>query len=224
MNPSPVPFHCPEIDQLAARIRAADESANKAARWAELRTSARAALTAAESAFLASLDAPGAAAVADADATFRKVQLAAAAVENAGGPEAFRERVLYTSETFALLASGFETKLVEFAALKKGAASLIANATADALRTGEVTVSSIISNVGLDGCPAIRDARQLVERVEKEFLTLTYAHANAAGRAKGQAVTHRPFAELYGILTAPLPVLPTNTEAKPENVSTRSGW
>lgn len=223
MNPQN--YHCAEVAPLSEHVRKADAIAANAARWSDLRTQARAALTAAETSFVRTLDASGAAALSDAEATLHKVQLAAALVENSGGPDVFREQALNTPEAFALLASGFTKKLEAVTALKKAATAHIGNVTAAALTSGEVTVTSIVSAAGLDGSPSIRAARELVEIVDRAFLDVTYAQSNAEGRAKGQNVQRRTLEELFALLTSPLPVVPVAETAAPSPVpAKRESW
>lgn len=225
MNPSNS-FHCDEVPPLAEHVRKADAIAANAARWSELRTQARAALTSAETSFVRTLDAPGAAALTAAEATLRSVQLAAAAVDQAGGPDVLRENALNTPEAFALLAAGFAKKFEAVSALKGAATAHIANTTAAALTSGEVTVENIVSAAGLDGSPSIRAAREIVESVELRFSETLTARNNADGRAKGQSVIRRSFGELFAILTTALPAVPTPAvEPSPAPApGKRKGW
>jgi hypothetical protein len=210
MNNTPTAYTCPEADQIKAFVAEADATVAKAARWSDLRQAAESAQAAAKAAFLTSLDDKGAALLAATDETLRKVTLAADAVEQAGGPSVYRKPLLYRPEVFAAFAAGFKRKLEAIESLKKAATEHVANVTAEAIRTGEATVESIISEGHRGRCVAIRDASDIAISIEKTLAAVRYALTYA--EKAGVNCHPQSFEDLLGQLTAPLPVLPSDSE------------
>ena len=209
---TPLPFDSPAVQELAGFVREADaaKAARAAAisRWSEVQTSAKATLDAAEAAFLISLDAPAAAALADASDTLHKVSIAAAVVERAGDPEIPRQKLLARAEVFAALSAGYADRQAALAELKKAANAFYYSRIADVIE--ETGVTDLLA---VEASGRVREARDLVDRVE------SLAHQALVARnyaeARGVSCTPRPFDELHALLVAPLPVVPDSPAPAP---------
>jgi hypothetical protein len=191
-----------QIHELEKHVARADKIAADAARWGSLLETAQASRLAAQNAFLDTLDAKGAATLAEADADVHKLTLAVGTVEAAGGPNALRLAALETPEAFALFAAGFEARFNALGAMKRTALRALATSRAEATEAGE------INPLAVEELPAVREASDKVARIDAEAQAALTAHNYAAARRKGQSVTYRPFDELLSLLRAPLPAVP----------------
>lgn len=192
--------------QLLEKLRAeADKTVATASRWPQLLDAAQAAFAAAEVNFLAGLDAKTAAALAAASDDVRKLAVACATLEKAGGIEGFRIRALRSPEAFALFAAGFANRLAALEKLKPAARSRYASRVAAAIDSGRV--ADVCDIFALHALPDVAAAAALCDSLDRQ------AHAALVDRntcAKPeQHQTHRPFASLLECLDAPLPVVPT---------------
>lgn len=215
------PFDCPAIRELSGFVREADaaKAAHIAAvkRWSELHTAAKAALEAAEAAFLVSLDAPAAAALADASDTLRKVSIAAAVVEKAGDPEALRQKSLARAEVFAALSAGYADRQAALVGLKKAANDFYLLRIADVME--ETGVADLLA---IEASGRVRDARDLVDRIEGDAQTALVARNYA--KVCGVGCAPRPFDELHALLAAPLPVIPDAPAAAVPTKNKAARW
>ena len=191
-----------QISALEKHAARADKIAADAARWASLLDTAQATRLAAQNAFLDTLDAKGAAALAEADADFHKLTLAAGTVEAAGGPEALRLAALESPDAFALFVAGFEARFAALNDLRKVALRSLAARRAEATEAGETNPFAV------DDLPAVRKAREAADSIDNATSVALVAKGYADSRRIGQRVVHRPFNELLDLLRAPLPVVP----------------
>ena len=197
--------HKNQVQQLEKLRAEADKTAAAASRWPQLLDSAQAAFAAAEVNFLAGLDAKTAAALAAASDDVRKLAVACATLEKAGGPEGFRTRALRSPEAFALLSAGFANRLAALENLKPAARILYASRSADAIESGRVT--DVLSALSCDHLPDVAEARALVDSLDRQAQAALVARNTCANPQHHQP--HRPFDALLDELDVPLPVVPT---------------
>lgn len=206
-----------QITALEKHVARADKIAADAARWASLLDAAQATRRAAQNAFLDTLDAKGAAALAEADADWHKLTLAVGTVEAAGGPEALRLAALETPDAYALFVAGFDARAAALNDLRKTALRALAARRAEATEAGEVHPLLV------DDLPAVRAAREAADAIDHATSAALVARGYAEARRTGQRVTYRPFDELLSLLRAPLPVIPDATPA-PAPTPAASKW
>lgn len=204
-----------QITALEKHVARADKIAADAARWASLLDAAQATRRAAQNAFLDTLDAKGAAALAEADADWHKLTLAVGTVEAAGGPEALRLAALETPEAYALFVAGFDARVVALNDLRKTALRALAARRAEATEAGESNPFAV------DELPQVRAAREAADAVDRATSVALVARGYSEARRTGQRVIYRPFDEVLDLLRAPLPVIPG---AAPAPTPAASKW
>lgn len=192
-----------ELDQLAKIVADADKLHADAARWPAMLAQAKASQSAAEAAFLASLDTAAAHALAEAARDVHALTPAVEAVARAGGPDAMRRRALSAPEVFAIFSAGFAKRHEELEKLKRPARVLFAaHASAAAVATG----ADLSALVGLNMTPGMREARALLDDIEAQAQAALVARNVTAAPDKHP---RRSFDELLAELSAPLPVVPS---------------
>ncbi len=191
-----------QISALEKHAARADKIAADAARWASLLDTAQATRRAAQNAFLDTLDAKGAAALAEADADLHRLTLAVGTVDAAGGPEALRLAALESPDAYAHFVAGFDARVAALNDLRKPALRALAARRAEATEAGEVHPLLV------DELPAVRAAREAADSIDNATSAALVAKGYAESRRTGQRVVHRPFNELLDLLRAPLPVVP----------------
>lgn len=206
-----------QIHELEKHTARADKIAADAARWGSLLDTAQASRLAAQNAFLDTLDAKGAATLAEADADFHKLTLAVGTVEAAGGPNALRLAALESPQAYALFVAGFDARVAALNELRKTALRALAARRAEATEAGEMNPFTV------EEVPAVRAAREAADSIDNATSAALVARGYAEARRTGQRVTYRPFDELLSLLRASLPVVPELTPV-PAPTPAASKW